>query len=72
MDTIFGTINSFGKVFVGFALPMLVQSSIVIGIFLLAERLLREKVRAVFRYWLGMLIYAQLILPPLLISRVNL
>jgi beta-lactamase regulating signal transducer with metallopeptidase domain len=72
MDMIFGTINSFGKVFVGFALPMLVQSSIVIGIFLLAERLLREKVRAVFRYWLGMLIFVQLILPPLLISRVNL
>ncbi len=72
MDTIFGTINSFGKVFVGFALPMLVQSSIVIGILLLAERLLRTKVRAVFRYWLGVLIFVQLILPPSQTSRVSL
>lgn len=72
MNTIFGPINSLGKIFIEFALPMLVQSSIVIGILLLAERLLREKVRAVFRYWLGILIFVQLILPPLLISRVNL
>jgi beta-lactamase regulating signal transducer with metallopeptidase domain len=72
MNTIFGPINSLGKIFIEFALPMLVQSGIVIGILLLAERLLREKVRAVFRYWLGILIFVQLILPPLLISRVNL
>jgi len=72
MNMIFGPINSLGKIFIEFALPMLVQSSIVIGILLLAERLLRDKVRAVFRYWLGILIFVQLILPPLLISRVNL
>jgi beta-lactamase regulating signal transducer with metallopeptidase domain len=72
MNMIFGPINSLGKIFIEFALPMLVQSSIVIGILLLAERLLREKVRAVFRYWLGILIFVQLILPPLLVSRVNL
>ncbi len=63
MDTIFEAINSSGKVFVEFALPMLVQSSVVIGIFLLAEWLLRKKVRAVFRYWLGMFILVQMILP---------
>jgi len=72
MNMIFGQINSLGKIFIEFAIPMLVQSSIVIGILLLAERLLREKVRAVYRYWLGILIFVQLILPPLLISRVNL
>jgi beta-lactamase regulating signal transducer with metallopeptidase domain len=72
MNTLFGPINSLGKIFIEFALPMLVQSSIVIGILLLAERLLRDKVRAVFRYWLGILIFVQLILPPLPISRVNL
>ena len=72
MDMVFGTINSFGKVFAVLALPMLVQSSIVIGLLLLAERLLRKKVRAVFRYWLGILILVQLILPPSQFLRVSL
>jgi len=72
METIIEHINSAGKVFVGFALPMLAQSSILIAILLLAELLLRKKVRAVFRYWLGMLILVQLILPPSQASRVSL
>jgi len=63
-------INSAGSVFVKFALPMLVQSSVLIVILLLAELLLRRKVRAVFRYWLGMLVLVQLILPASQSSRV--
>jgi len=63
-------INSAGSVFVKFALPMLVQSSALIAILLLTELLLRKKVRAVFRYWLGMLVLIQLILPPSQSSRV--
>lgn len=63
MVAILEHINSIGSVFIKFALPMLVQSSILIAILLLAELLLRKKVRAVFRYWLGMLILVQMILP---------
>jgi len=63
-------INSAASVFVKFALPMLVQSSVLIAILLLAESLLRGKVRAVFRYWLGMLVLIQLILPASQSSRV--
>jgi len=63
-------INSAGSAFVKFALPMLVQSSVLIAILLLAESLLRRKVRAIFRYWLGMLVLVQLILPPSQSSRV--
>jgi len=70
MTTIFEHINSAGYAFVVFALPMLAQSSILIAILLLAESLLRRKVRAVFRYWLGMLMLVQLILPASQSSRV--
>jgi bla regulator protein BlaR1 len=72
MDVLLEYINSCGSTFVEFSLSMLAQSTVVIGILLLAERLLRKKVRAVFRYWLGTLMLVQLILPPLQISRVNL
>ena len=72
MYTIFAHINSLGKIFLEFALPMLVQSSALIVILLLAGLLLQSRVRAVFRYWLGMLILAQLILPPSQALRVNL
>jgi beta-lactamase regulating signal transducer with metallopeptidase domain len=72
MDMIFDTINSFGKVFVVLALPMLVQSGIVIGLLLLVERLLQKNVRAVYRYWLGILVLVQLILPPSQFLRVSL
>jgi bla regulator protein BlaR1 len=72
MDVLLEYINSVGKIFVGFSLPMLAQSGVVIGILLLTESLLRKRVRAAYRYWLGMLILVQLILPPLQISRVSL
>lgn len=70
MYTILEHINSAGYAFVVFVLPMLAQSSALIAILLLAELLLRRKVRAVFRYWLGMLVLVQLILPPSQSSRV--
>ncbi len=70
MDTIWEHINSIGSAFLDFALPVLVQSGVLIAILLLVEFLLRKKVRAVFRYWLGILVLVQLILPPLHFSRV--
>jgi len=57
-------INTVGKMFIEFALPMLLQSSGVIALVLLAEMLLRKrKVHAAVRYWLCMAGLAQLILP---------
>jgi beta-lactamase regulating signal transducer with metallopeptidase domain len=66
MDTILEQINSMGKAFVGFVLPMLVQSSVLIAILLLADLVLRRKVRAVFRCWIWVLVLVQLVLPILL------
>ncbi len=72
MNTILEQINSAGLVFVKFAVPMLVQSSILIVVLLLADLLLRKKVRAVFRYWLWMLVLLKLILPTTLSSPLSL
>lgn len=56
-------INTIGDSFVRFAWPMLIQSSVLILILLLADLLLRKRVRAVFRYWLWMLVLIKLLLP---------
>ncbi|MHC4479215.1 MAG: M56 family metallopeptidase, partial [Planctomycetota bacterium] len=72
MNAITEQINAIGKAFVGFAWPMLVQSSVLILILLLVDFALRRKVRAVFRYWLWMLVLAKLVLPISLSSPVSL
>ena len=68
MDAVIEQINSAGKTFIDFAWPMLVQSSVLIAILLAVDFLLRRKVRAVFRYWLWMLVLAKLFLPTSLSS----
>ncbi len=72
MNAILEQINSAGFVFVKFALPMLIQSAVLIVVLLLVDLLLRKKVRAVFRYWLWMLILIKLVLPTSLSSPVSL
>jgi bla regulator protein BlaR1 len=71
MDIVIEQINSAGKTFVEFAWPMLWQASVLIAILLAADWLLRRKVRAVFRYWLWMLVLAKLFLPTTLSSPVS-
>ena len=71
MDIVIEQINSAGKAFVDFAWPMLWQASVLIVILLAADWLLRRKVRAVFRYWLWMLVLAKLFLPTTLSSPVS-
>ncbi len=71
MQIVVELINSAGKAFVGYAMLMLVQSGVLIVILLAADFLLRRKVRAIFRYWLWMLILAKLLLPPTLSSPVS-
>lgn len=56
-------INSAGLKFVDFAVPMLIQSSVLIVFLLAGDLLLRKKVRAVFRYCLWLLVLAKLVLP---------
>ena len=63
MYTIVKAINSAGRAFVAFSVPMLIQSGVLVIILLLADLLLRRKVRAVFRYWIWMLVLVKLVLP---------
>ncbi|PYJ55694.1 MAG: hypothetical protein DME24_24345, partial [Verrucomicrobia bacterium] len=61
---IIDTLNHWGARFVGFGLPMLVQSSLLIIFLFALDLLIRRKVRAVFRYGLWMLVLIKLVLPP--------
>ena len=60
---IIDTLNHWGARFVGFGLPMLVQSSLLIIFLFALDLLIRRKVRAVFRYGLWMLVLIKLVLP---------
>lgn len=71
MNAIIETSNAAGRAFVEFALPMLIQSSVLILILLAVDLLLRRRVRAVFRYWIWMLVLVKLVLPPSLWSPVS-
>ena len=64
MDALLEQINSIGKAFIDFSLPMLIQSSILILILLAIDLILRKRIRAVFRYWIWMIVLVKLILPP--------
>ncbi|MBC8468462.1 MAG: carboxypeptidase regulatory-like domain-containing protein [Planctomycetes bacterium] len=72
MNAILEQINSAALKFVEFALPMFVQSVVLIVILLLADFVLRKKVRAVFRYWIWLLILVKLVLPTSLSSPLSL
>lgn len=72
MNTILQQINLAGMKFVEFALPMLTQSVILILFVLLIDFFIRKKVRAVFRYWIWMLVLVKLVLPTSLTSPLSL
>ena len=63
MEALIDRLNSFGGVFVDFAGGMLVQSCLLIAVLLVANFLLKNKVRAVVRYFIWMLVLVKLLLP---------
>jgi hypothetical protein len=71
MNTIVQTLNTAGRAFVGVAVPMLIQASLLILILLAVDGILRKRVRAVFRYWIWTLVLVKLVLPPSLWSPVS-
>jgi hypothetical protein len=64
MNSFIHSLNHVGANFAGFALSMLVQSSLLIVALFLLDLVLRKKVRAVVRYPLWMLLLVKLVLPP--------
>src|SRR5207245_11080745 len=57
-------LNHLGARFADFALSMLVQSSLLIVLLFALDLVLRNRVRAVVRYALWMLVLIKLVLPP--------
>ena len=57
-------LNHLGARFADFALAMLVQSSLLIVLLFALDLVLRNRVRAVVRYALWMLVLIKLVLPP--------
>ncbi|MHC4397273.1 MAG: M56 family metallopeptidase [Planctomycetota bacterium] len=68
MNSLITFLNTTGKTFVDFSIPMLIQSSVLIIVLLGLDLLLRKKVRAVFRYCIWMLVLVKLVLPTTLSS----
>src|SRR5580658_9953675 len=68
MNAIAGTLNVWGLRFAGFALPMLLQSAVLIALLFGLDFALRKKVRATIRYAVWLLALVKLALPPSLAS----
>ena len=63
MSAVIEQINTGGYTFVEFAASMLIQASVLIVLLFLADLALRRRVRAVFRYWMWLLVLVKLVLP---------
>lgn len=64
MNAIIESVNNWGARFVIFALPMLLQSAILIAFIFALDWALRKRVRATIRYAIWMLALVKLVLPP--------
>ncbi len=56
-------INRLGQSFVQFHQSMFIQSALLIVVLLILDWILKKRVRAVFRYWVWMLVLLKLVLP---------
>jgi len=59
-------LNEMGGGFCDFAGAMLVQSGLLVVLLLIVDVVIRKRVRATVRYWLWILVFAKLLLPPTL------
>jgi beta-lactamase regulating signal transducer with metallopeptidase domain/Tol biopolymer transport system component len=59
-------LNSIGEAFCGYAAGAFVQSALLIVLLFALDLLLRQRVRAVFRYCVWLLVLVKLVLPPTL------
>lgn len=71
LNYVIAHLNAWGAPFCQYAWAMLIQSSFLIGALLVADALLRHRVRAVVRYGLWLLLLVKLMLPPSLTSPVS-
>jgi prepilin-type processing-associated H-X9-DG protein len=62
----FAGVNAMGRQFCDHAAGMFLQIGVLVTLLLLADVLLRKHIRATLRYWLWMLVFVKLLLPPTL------
>ena len=64
-------LNASGELFCGLAFSMLIQSSLLIAALYVVDLILRQRVKAVFRYMIWLLVPLKLLLPPSLSSPIS-
>ncbi|MHC4070893.1 MAG: M56 family metallopeptidase, partial [Planctomycetota bacterium] len=64
MSSYLAGLNDVGRAFCSFSANMFVQSGVLIILLLVIDLLIRKRVRATFRYWIWMLVFVKLVLPP--------
>jgi hypothetical protein len=64
MNSLLETLNVWADHALGFAWPMLWQSSLLIGVLFALDLVLRKKVRAAVRYALWLVVVVKVLLPP--------
>ncbi len=57
-------LNSVGDSFCHYAAGMFLQTGVLVAVLLIIDCLLRRRVRATLRYWIWMLVFIKLLLPP--------
>ncbi len=63
MNAALQNLDLVSKTFVGLLWPMIIQSSLIIGGLVIAEKVLRRRLCPVLRYWMWLLVLAALVLP---------
>lgn len=66
LDFCMTALNATGRAFCEHGAAMLVQSTVLIVSLLVLDQFLRKRVRAALRYWIWMLVFVKLLLPPAL------
>lgn len=56
--------NEAGRAFYGYAAGMFLQTAVLVAVLLCVDWLLRKRIRATLRYWIWMLVFVKLLLPP--------
>ncbi len=66
MDQLVSFLNESGQAFCQYAGALFVQTAVLVAVLLVVDLLIRKRVRAAFRYWMWMLVFVKLLLPPTL------
>lgn len=64
INNLITVLNSLGERFFDYAGSMFIQSGVLIVLLLIVDLIIRKRVRATLRYWIWMLVFIKLILPP--------